>query len=208
MIPTDNANTATCSFFISRPLAPSKPMDKTPSLIKLRSKEQICRRRPLVCSHNNQVGNQPRSRSSYFLRNLTCAANVTSMEVQNCSEWYTCGDLGSPDQAARRSPCITSLTIVVGLGFAFGSSVAAREQRKLGNFRGVVLKWRFEQLTYVGSMDRLMKFKIRPYGRHPKRQWTIQRAIDPGRSGKRDQGTDGQVRSAQFGRYPTRFRKR
>ena len=200
MIPTDNANTATCSFFISRPLAPSKPMDKTPSLIKLRSKEQICRRRPLVCSHNNQVWNQQRSCSSYFLRNLTCAATHI-MEFKCSANWTGDMEVFDPDQAARRSPCITSLTIVVGLGFAFGSSEAAREQRKLGNFRGVVLKWRFEQLTYVGSMDRLMKFKIRPYGRHPKRQWTIQRAIDPGRSGKRDQGTDGQVRSAQFGRY-------
>jgi hypothetical protein len=39
---------------------------------------------------------------------------------------------------------------------------AAREKRKLGNVGEVILEWGFEQLKAAGSIDRLLKFKIRP----------------------------------------------
>ncbi len=39
---------------------------------------------------------------------------------------------------------------------------AAREKRKLGNVGEVILEWGFEQLKAAGSIDRLLKYKIRP----------------------------------------------
>ncbi|HWZ99517.1 MAG TPA: hypothetical protein VN025_17300 [Candidatus Dormibacteraeota bacterium] len=39
---------------------------------------------------------------------------------------------------------------------------AAREKRKLGNVGEVLLEWSFEQLKAAGSVDRLLKYKIRP----------------------------------------------
>jgi len=38
---------------------------------------------------------------------------------------------------------------------------AARERRKLGNVAEVILEWGFEQLKAAGSIDRLLKCKIR-----------------------------------------------
>ena len=38
---------------------------------------------------------------------------------------------------------------------------AERERRKLGNVGEVLLEWAFEQLKAAGSVDRLLKFKIR-----------------------------------------------
>ncbi|HWZ99350.1 MAG TPA: hypothetical protein VN025_16450 [Candidatus Dormibacteraeota bacterium] len=38
---------------------------------------------------------------------------------------------------------------------------AAREKRKLGNVGEVLLEWSFEQLKVAGSIDRLLKHKIR-----------------------------------------------
>lgn len=38
---------------------------------------------------------------------------------------------------------------------------AAREKRKLGNVGEVILEWGFEQLKAAGSVDRLLKYKIR-----------------------------------------------
>src|SRR5260370_37252509 len=38
---------------------------------------------------------------------------------------------------------------------------AAREKRKLGNVGEVILEWAFEQLKAAGSIDRLLKYKIR-----------------------------------------------
>ena len=46
---------------------------------------------------------------------------------------------------------------------------AARERRKLGNVAEVILEWGFEQLKASGSIDRLLKYKIRPSTPHPKR---------------------------------------
>lgn len=46
---------------------------------------------------------------------------------------------------------------------------AARERRKLGNIGEVMMEWAFEQLKAAGSTERLLKYKIRPPGRHPKR---------------------------------------
>jgi hypothetical protein len=40
--------------------------------------------------------------------------------------------------------------------------LAAREKRKLGNVGEVILEWGFEQLKAAGSIDRLLKYKIRP----------------------------------------------
>ncbi|MGH9774226.1 MAG: hypothetical protein ACRD50_04690 [Candidatus Acidiferrales bacterium] len=41
---------------------------------------------------------------------------------------------------------------------------AARERRKLGNVGEVILEWGFEQLKTAGSIDRLLKYKIRSPG--------------------------------------------
>jgi hypothetical protein len=38
---------------------------------------------------------------------------------------------------------------------------AAREKRKLGNLGEIILEWGFEQLRAAGSIDRLLKYKIR-----------------------------------------------
>ncbi|HWZ99014.1 MAG TPA: hypothetical protein VN025_14745 [Candidatus Dormibacteraeota bacterium] len=43
---------------------------------------------------------------------------------------------------------------------------AAREKRKLGNAGEVLLEWSFEQLKAAGSIDRLLKYKIRPQSGH------------------------------------------
>ena len=45
---------------------------------------------------------------------------------------------------------------------------AARERRKLGNVGEVLLEWGFEQLKAAGSVDRLLKYRIRPSGRRRK----------------------------------------
>ena len=45
---------------------------------------------------------------------------------------------------------------------------AARERRKLGNVGEVLLEWGFEQLKAAGSIDRLLKYRIRPPGRRRK----------------------------------------
>lgn len=39
---------------------------------------------------------------------------------------------------------------------------AAREKRKLGNLGEVILEWGFEQLREAGSIDRLLRCKVRP----------------------------------------------
>ena len=39
---------------------------------------------------------------------------------------------------------------------------AAREKRKLGNVGEVLLEWAFEQLKTAGSVDRLLKYRVRP----------------------------------------------
>jgi len=38
---------------------------------------------------------------------------------------------------------------------------ADKERRKLGNVGEVLLEWAWEQLQAAGSIDRLLKFKIR-----------------------------------------------
>lgn len=43
--------------------------------------------------------------------------------------------------------------------------LAAREKRELGNVGEITLEWGFEQLKAAGSIDRLLKYKIRPPGR-------------------------------------------
>ncbi|HWZ99586.1 MAG TPA: hypothetical protein VN025_17645 [Candidatus Dormibacteraeota bacterium] len=45
---------------------------------------------------------------------------------------------------------------------------AAGEKRKLGNVGEVLLEWSFDQLKAAGSIDRLLKSKIRPSGGHRK----------------------------------------
>jgi len=47
---------------------------------------------------------------------------------------------------------------------------AAREKRKLGNVSEVILEWGFEQLKAVGSIDRLLRYKVQPRIRQPKQQ--------------------------------------
>ncbi len=47
---------------------------------------------------------------------------------------------------------------------------AGREQRSLGNIGAVLLEWGFEQLKAAGSIDRLLKYKIRASAPHPKRR--------------------------------------
>lgn len=41
---------------------------------------------------------------------------------------------------------------------------AQKERRKLGNVGEVLLEWAWEQLHLAGSIERLLKFKIRPKG--------------------------------------------
>jgi hypothetical protein len=43
---------------------------------------------------------------------------------------------------------------------------AGGEKRKLGNVGEVLLEWSFEQLKAAGSIDRLLKYKIRPQSGH------------------------------------------
>jgi len=43
--------------------------------------------------------------------------------------------------------------------------VAARERRSLSNIGELLLEWAIEQLKAAGSLDRLLKFKIRPSAR-------------------------------------------
>ncbi len=43
--------------------------------------------------------------------------------------------------------------------------VAARERRSLSNIGELLLQWAIEQLKAAGSLDRLLKFKIRPSAR-------------------------------------------
>jgi len=45
---------------------------------------------------------------------------------------------------------------------------ASCEKRKLGNVGEILLEWAFEQLIAAGSIDRLLKYKIRPSGNHRK----------------------------------------
>jgi len=40
--------------------------------------------------------------------------------------------------------------------------------RKPGYVSQVILEWGFEQLKTAGSIDRLLKYKIRPSSAHPK----------------------------------------
>src|SRR5216684_8283461 len=47
---------------------------------------------------------------------------------------------------------------------------AAREKRKLGNIGELILEWGFEQLKAAGSIDRLLKYKIRTSAAHPKQR--------------------------------------
>jgi hypothetical protein len=47
---------------------------------------------------------------------------------------------------------------------------AARERRKLGNVSEVILEWGFEQLKAAGSIDRLLKYKIRTSVAHTKQR--------------------------------------
>src|SRR5258706_2890249 len=47
---------------------------------------------------------------------------------------------------------------------------AARERPKLGNVSEVILEWGFEQLKAAGSIDRLLKYKIRTSAAHPKQR--------------------------------------
>ena len=42
---------------------------------------------------------------------------------------------------------------------------AAREKRKMGNVRTVLLEWGMEQLQAAGSIHRLLKYKIKAEGR-------------------------------------------
>ena len=44
---------------------------------------------------------------------------------------------------------------------------AMREKRKLGNVGEVLLEWGFEQLKAAGSIDRLLKYRIRPSRGNP-----------------------------------------
>jgi hypothetical protein len=47
---------------------------------------------------------------------------------------------------------------------------AVKEKRKLGNVGEVLLEWGFEQLKAAGSVDRLLKYKVRSRTRVPKQQ--------------------------------------
>ena len=44
---------------------------------------------------------------------------------------------------------------------------AHKERRKLGNVGDVLLEWAWEQLQAAGSIDRLLKFKIRSKDEKP-----------------------------------------
>ena len=44
--------------------------------------------------------------------------------------------------------------------------LADREHRRLGNLGELLVEWSFEQLESVGSLERLLKQKIRPSSGH------------------------------------------
>ena len=52
---------------------------------------------------------------------------------------------------------------------------AGRERRKLGNVAEVILEWGFEQLKVAGSIDRLLKYKVRTSTGHPKQPRAAER---------------------------------
>ena len=58
---------------------------------------------------------------------------------------------------------------------------AARERRKLGNVAEVILEWGFVQLKAAGSIDRLLKYKIRTSAAHPKQRSIVERSVGGGR---------------------------
>jgi len=41
---------------------------------------------------------------------------------------------------------------------------AARDKRTLGNLGEVLLEWSYEQLQIVGSIERLLRYRVRPPG--------------------------------------------
>ena len=47
---------------------------------------------------------------------------------------------------------------------------AVREKRKLGNVGEIILEWGFEQLKAAGSIDRLLKYKIRSRTPRPRNE--------------------------------------
>ena len=47
---------------------------------------------------------------------------------------------------------------------------AEKEHRSLGNLGAILLEWAFEQAKAAGSIDRLLKHKIRPATRQPKQE--------------------------------------
>jgi hypothetical protein len=47
---------------------------------------------------------------------------------------------------------------------------AGRERRSLGNLGAVLLDWSFEQLKVAGSVDRLLRYKIRNSAANTKQQ--------------------------------------
>jgi len=47
---------------------------------------------------------------------------------------------------------------------------AEKEHRSLGNLGAVLLEWAFEQAKTAGSIDRLLKHKIRPPTQQPKQE--------------------------------------
>ena len=55
----------------------------------------------------------------------------------------------------------------------------ARERRKLGNVSEVILEWGFEQLKAAGSIDRLLKYKIRTSAAHSKRPDLVKKCGGP-----------------------------
>ena len=52
---------------------------------------------------------------------------------------------------------------------------AAREKRSLGNVGAVLLEWGFEQLKASGSIDRLLKYKVRTSTGHAKQPQAAER---------------------------------
>jgi hypothetical protein len=47
---------------------------------------------------------------------------------------------------------------------------AGREQRSLGNLAAVLLDWSFQLLKAAGSVDRLLKYKVRTCSAHRERR--------------------------------------
>jgi hypothetical protein len=50
-------------------------------------------------------------------------------------------------------------------------AISQKEKRKLGNLSELILEWGVEQLKAAGSIDRLLRYKVRSYRTQSTEKW-------------------------------------